>query len=109
MREREVKMVSEAALIGDMTTPAPEVVEAVRQLDGPILLLGVSGKMGPTLAELLVRAGARQVVGVARFGDAEKRRYLEERRCANHCLRPAGRRGAEGTARCTQRHFARWV
>ena len=85
-------MVSEAALIDDMTTPTPEVVEAVRQLDGPILLLGVSGKMGPTLAELLVRAGAQQVVGVARFTDAEKRRYLEERRRANYCLRLAGRR-----------------
>ena len=70
-------MVSEAALIDDMTTPTPEVVAAVRQLDGPILLLGVSGKMGPTLAELLVRAGAQQVVGVARFTDAEKRLYLE--------------------------------
>ena len=77
MREGKVNMVSEAALIDDMTTPTPEVVEAVRQLDGPILLLGVSGKMGPTLAELLVRAGAQQVVGVARFTDAEKRRYLE--------------------------------
>ena len=77
MREREVDMVSEAALIDDMTIPTPEVVEAVRQLDGPILLLGVSGKMGPTLAELLVRAGAQQVMGVARFADAEKRRYLE--------------------------------
>ncbi len=70
-------MVREAALIDDMTTPTPEVVEAVRQLDGPVLLLGVSGKMGPTLAELLVRAGAQQVVGVARFADAEKRCYLE--------------------------------
>ena len=78
MREREVNMASEAALIDDMTTPMPEVVEAVRQLDGPILLLGVSGKMGPTLAELLVRAGAQQVVGVARFTDAAKRRYLED-------------------------------
>ena len=78
MRKRKVNMVSEAALIDDMTTPTPEVVEAVRQLDGPILLLGVSGKMGPTLAELLVRAGAQQVVGVARFTDAEKRRYLED-------------------------------
>ena len=68
MRKRKVNMVSEAALIDDMTTPTSEVVEAVRQLDGPILLLGVSGKMGPTLAELLVRAGAQQVVGVARFG-----------------------------------------
>lgn len=70
-------MIGEAALIRDMTTPTPAVAAAVRQLDGPILLLGVSGKMGPTLAELLVRAGARQVLGVARFADVEKQRYLE--------------------------------
>ena len=78
-------------------------------MDGPILLLGVSGKMGPTLAELLVRAGAQQVVGVARFTDAEKRRYLEDIGVQTICLRPAGRRGAEGAARCAQRHFARRV
>ena len=78
MREREVDMVSETTLIDDMTTPTPEVVAAVRQLDGPVLLLGASGKMGPTLAELLVRAGAQQVLGVARFADAAKRRYLED-------------------------------
>ena len=104
MRKRKVNMVSEAALIDDMTTPTPEVVEAVRQLDGPILLLGVSGKMGPTLAELLVRAGAQQVMGVARFADAEKRRYLED-----IGLRPARRRSAKGATRCAQRPPARRV
>ena len=68
---------SEAELIDQMTTPTPEVVEAVARLEGDILLLGVGGKMGPSLAELLVRAGAKRVIGVSRFSDAGQRGYLE--------------------------------
>ena len=61
---------TESQLIERMTRPSPQVVEAVRALDGDILILGVGGKMGPTLAELLVRAGCTgEVVGVARFSD----------------------------------------
>ena len=47
-----------------MTTPSPEVVEAVSKLDGPVMILGIAGKMGPTLSELLLRAGADEVIGV---------------------------------------------
>lgn len=68
---------TEAELVDQMTTPSPAVREAVQQLEGEILILGVGGKMGPTLAELLVRAGARRVIGVSRFSDEEQRRYLE--------------------------------
>ena len=61
---------TESQLIERMTRPSPQVVEAVRALDGDILILGVGGKMGPTLAELMVRAGCTgEVVGVARFSD----------------------------------------
>lgn len=73
-----VTIASEAELIDQMTTPTPEVEAAVDRLDGEILLLGVGGKMGPSLAELLVRAGARQVLGVSRFSDPAQRRYLED-------------------------------
>ena len=68
---------NEAALIAQMTTPSPEVAEAVSQIDGEIMILGVSGKMGPTLAELFIRAGAHRVIGVARFSDPVQKRYLE--------------------------------
>ena len=44
---------------------------------GPILLLGVGGKMGPSLAALLIRAGAKHVVGVSRFSDPAERAYLD--------------------------------
>lgn len=68
---------SEQTLIDRMTTPSPSVVQAVSEVDGGVLILGVGGKMGPTLAELLVRAGARRVIGVSRFSDAHVRTQLE--------------------------------
>lgn len=68
---------SEEMLIDRMTTPSQPVVQAVSELDGDVLILGVGGKMGPTLAELLVRAGARRVIGVSRFSDPQARTYLE--------------------------------
>lgn len=52
-------------LIDRMTAPSQAVVEAVTELEGDVVILGVGGKMGPTLAELLVRAGARRVIGVS--------------------------------------------
>ena len=68
---------TEEALIDQMTTPTARVEEAVARLDGDIMILGVGGKMGPTLAELLVRAGAKSVIGVARFSRPGMRDYLE--------------------------------
>ena len=67
---------NEAQLVDQMTTPTQEVREALSHLPGPVLLLGAAGKMGPTLAELLVRAGAPQVIGVSRFSDQWQRDYL---------------------------------
>ena len=68
---------SEAELMAQMTAPTAAVCDAVQALDGPIMVLGVAGKMGPTLAELLVRAGAKRVIGVSRFSSPESRRYLD--------------------------------
>ena len=65
-------------LIERMTAPSTAVVEAVSELEGDVVILGAGGKMGPTLAELLVRAGARRVIGVSRFSDARVGAYLEE-------------------------------
>ncbi|MFH1567187.1 MAG: NAD(P)-dependent oxidoreductase [Gemmatimonadota bacterium] len=67
----------EAELTEFMTRPTAAVRQAVAALDGDILILGVAGKMGPTLAELLVRAGARRVIGAARFSDPAARVYLD--------------------------------
>jgi len=76
--ERPEYLESEADLIRQMTAPSDQVRSAVGELDGDILILGVAGKMGPTLAELLTRAGARRVIGVARFTDASMQTYLQE-------------------------------
>lgn len=70
---------TEEALIDQMTTPSPEVREAVAAIDGDVMILGIAGKMGVTLGELLVRAGARRVIGVSRFSKPADRDYLESR------------------------------
>lgn len=69
---------NEVDLIDQMTRPSASVTEAVSELDGDVLILGVGGKMGPTLAELFVRAGARRVIGVSRFSDPKVKEYLEK-------------------------------
>jgi nucleoside-diphosphate-sugar epimerase len=58
-----------------MARPSPELVADLSSVD-EILVLGVGGKMGPTLARLARRAGKR-VVGVARFSEKGLREKLE--------------------------------
>src|SRR4029078_2604996 len=49
-------------------------------VDGDIIILGVAGKMGPTLAGLAKAAlPDRRVIGVARFSDATAKAWLETR------------------------------
>ena len=68
-----------AALEDFMTEPTPALVEDLKRAPGDILVLGVAGKMGITLARLAKRAAPeRRVIGVARFSDAAARRALEE-------------------------------
>ena len=55
-----------------MSTPTPEVVEAMGEMAGDLLILGVGGKMGPTLAKLAKRAidesgSGKRVISVSRF------------------------------------------
>lgn len=50
-----------------MTRPTPELERELAGID-EILVLGVGGKMGPTLARMAKRAGKR-VIGVARFSE----------------------------------------
>lgn len=62
-----------------MSTPTQGTIEAVSSLEGDIVILGVGGKMGPSLAELLVRAGADKVIGVSRFSDEKVKIGLEKK------------------------------
>jgi len=60
-----------------MTAPTPEVQAALAKLSGDLIILGVGGKMGPTLARLAKRAApAKRVVGVARFSEKGLREKL---------------------------------
>jgi nucleoside-diphosphate-sugar epimerase len=61
-----------------LSEPTAGVVDTLGRLEGDLILLGVGGKMGPTLARMAQRAGEaagvrRRILGVSRFsaGDLE--------------------------------------
>lgn len=69
-------------LDAELSLPSDADTELMRRLDGDILVLGVGGKMGPTLARMARRAAdraasPRRVIGVARFSDPRLRPRLE--------------------------------
>jgi nucleoside-diphosphate-sugar epimerase len=60
-----------------MTQPTAAVTEELARLPGDIIVLGVGGKIGPTLARLARRAAPdKRVVGVARFSEKGLREQL---------------------------------
>jgi nucleoside-diphosphate-sugar epimerase len=73
---------TEAELEEQLSRPTPEAVREMAGLKGDLVILGVGGKMGPTLARMARRAlddaGAKHaVIGVARFSDPRSRESLE--------------------------------
>jgi nucleoside-diphosphate-sugar epimerase len=75
---------TEEALEERLSRPTPGTIEAMRRLQGDLLILGVGGKMGPSLARLARRsadaAGCQQlrIIGASRFSDAALRQHLEQ-------------------------------
>ena len=62
-----------------LSTPTRGLVEDFRRLEGDLMILGVGGKVGPTLAIMAKRAApGKRVIGVARFSDPEVRQTLEQ-------------------------------
>lgn len=66
-----------------LTRPQPELIDFMRTLSGPLVILGAGGKMGPTLSVLARRAAdaagaSYEIIAVSRFSDAQGQRYLEE-------------------------------
>src|SRR5260370_29019905 len=60
-----------------MTAPSPGLLAEFGELTGDLIILGVGGKIGPTLAQLAKRAApSRRVIGVARFSEAGLREKL---------------------------------
>ena len=61
-----------------LSQPSQADVAALADLEGDLLILGVAGKMGPSLAHRARRAAPhKQIIGVARFSNPAARRQLE--------------------------------
>lgn len=61
-----------------LSEPDEALVSDLAALDGDILILGVAGKMGPTLARMARNAAPeKRVIGVARFSEAGLRERLQ--------------------------------
>ena len=77
MQQNIMRFLDEHELLHFMSEPTDEVRSEVESLDGEILVLGAGGKMGPTLCNMLVRAGAKSVIAASRFTDIDQQKYLE--------------------------------
>ena len=61
-----------------MSRPSAALIDTLRELPGDLIILGVGGKMGPTLARMAKRAAPdKRVIGVARFSEPGLRSALE--------------------------------
>jgi nucleoside-diphosphate-sugar epimerase len=66
-----------------LSEPSQAVVQAMARLKGDIMVLGVAGKMGPTLARMAKRASEqagvqRRVIGVSRFSSPGQQDELQK-------------------------------
>src|SRR5437016_9830435 len=77
-----------------LSEPTEAATDTLGALDGDIVILGVGGKMGPTLARMAKRASeiagvSRRVIGVSRFSSPRLESQLqarsEERRVGKEC------------------------
>lgn len=67
-----------------MSIPSEALIADVQQIEGDFIILGIGGKMGPTLAYLLKNAidaaGTKQkVIGVSRFSNGTLEQQLNEK------------------------------
>jgi nucleoside-diphosphate-sugar epimerase len=66
----------------DLLRPSEALVQDMRSIEGDIILLGVAGKMGPSMARLAKQAAdsagvKRRIIGVSRFSEADTQAQLE--------------------------------
>jgi nucleoside-diphosphate-sugar epimerase len=77
--ELPASIANEEALEELLSQPPQWLCDKLQALDGDITVLGVAGKVGPTLARMAKRAAPeKRVIGVARFSDQDVRRRLDE-------------------------------
>lgn len=65
-----------------LTEPSDDLIREMEHLEGDLMILGVGGKMGPTLAKLAKNAAdkarvQKRIIGVSRFSDAALKEDLE--------------------------------
>jgi NAD dependent epimerase/dehydratase family len=69
-----------AALDALLCRPSQALIDDLGKVEGDIMILGVAGKMGPTLAGLAKAAlPGRRVIGVARFSELGVKEWLQAR------------------------------
>ena len=69
-----------AALDELLCRPSQALIDDLGKVSGDIMILGVAGKMGPTLAGLAKAAlPGRRVIGVARFSETGTKDWLQAR------------------------------
>lgn len=79
----EISSINTVAELEDrLSTPSDVLVADLKKVDGDILILGLGGKMGPTLATLAKRAvddGGldKRIIGISRFSNDSLRNELE--------------------------------
>src|SRR5258708_24352414 len=81
MRDTLPETIPDIATLDDLLCrPSQALIDDLEKVDGDIMILGVAGKMGPTLAGLAKAAlPGRRVIGVARFSDTSVKNWLEAR------------------------------
>jgi nucleoside-diphosphate-sugar epimerase len=67
----------------ELFTPSESLIADVAKIEGDIMILGVGGKMGPSLSRLAKRAIEKaglkkKVIGVSRFSQESSKKELEE-------------------------------
>ncbi|MCA1454464.1 NAD(P)-dependent oxidoreductase [Bradyrhizobium sp. BRP22] len=80
-RETLPKTIPDIAALDELLCrPSQALIDDLGKVDGDIMILGVAGKMGPTLAGLAKAAAPdRRIIGVARFSDPAVKGWLEKR------------------------------
>jgi len=77
------KIVNEEQLEELLSRPSAEVIEMFSKIDGDIIFLGVSGKIGQSLARMARRAcdeggSKKRIVGVSLFENMEQQKKIEK-------------------------------
>jgi nucleoside-diphosphate-sugar epimerase len=87
-RDTLPETISDISALDDLLCrPSQALIDDLRGIEGDIMILGVSGKMGPTVAGLAKAAlPERRIIGVARFSEPSVQEWLTSRKIETiHC------------------------